>query len=266
MFNVFNDVSDLRDALGHDVKLVVTSGGFDPIHVGHIRCITATAEISRVMTDMTGEVHKTVVIVNGDSFLRSKKGQPFMRLRERAEIVSNIVGVDAVMTWDVPTIFAKGGDRSARSVVPESWVCDELGCKIIFGVGGAGKDQSSSDLTSGKWLDLLDEQRIVNKPWGYELLIVKTDKYAAKILGIHAGKRLSLQYHNVKDETIHVVSGLLEAQIGDVTVFLGPGETVRVKPGVKHRFCASKGFVKLFEVSTPELTDVVRLSDDFGRQ
>ena len=110
----------------------------------------------------------------------------------------------------------------------------------------------------------------VDKPWGYEDIFAHTGYYVGKILFISKGHRLSRQYHEVKDETIYVMSGSLELQIGRkencTTLKLSEGQSFHVTPGTVHRFCAPYGDVKLMEVSTPELDDVVRLEDDYGRE
>lgn len=112
--------------------------------------------------------------------------------------------------------------------------------------------------------------RRVDKPWGHELIWAQTDRYVGKTLVIDAGRRLSLQRHEVKDESILVVSGRLrlwlEADDGVVrTEELGPGAARHVATGRIHRYEAIER-CELMEVSTPELDDVVRLEDDFGRE
>lgn len=112
--------------------------------------------------------------------------------------------------------------------------------------------------------------RRVDKPWGHELIWAHTDRYVGKLLVIETGKRLSLQYHERKDETLLVLSGRLRLELEDDTgalaVYeLGPGEHRRIPVGRRHRFSAVER-VELVEVSTPELDDVVRISDDFGRE
>ena len=112
--------------------------------------------------------------------------------------------------------------------------------------------------------------RQVAKPWGHERIWAETDRYVGKILVIETGKRLSLQRHEVKDESILVLSGRLELTLQDdagaiVVEELGPGDHRRVVTGRIHRFGAIER-CELVEVSTPELDDVVRLEDDFGRQ
>ena len=112
--------------------------------------------------------------------------------------------------------------------------------------------------------------RRVEKPWGHEEIWAVTDRYVGKVLVIEAGKRLSLQKHDVKDESILVVSGrlrlYLEDDAGTVQVMeLGPGEHRHVPTGRIHRYEAIER-TELMEVSTPELDDVIRLEDDFGRE
>jgi mannose-6-phosphate isomerase-like protein (cupin superfamily) len=112
--------------------------------------------------------------------------------------------------------------------------------------------------------------RRVPKPWGYELIWAHTDRYVGKMLVVEAGKRLSLQRHEVKDESIFVVSGRLrlhlEDDAGTVRVEeIGPGDHRHVATGRIHRYEAIER-TELVEVSTPELDDVVRLEDDFGRE
>lgn len=116
-----------------------------------------------------------------------------------------------------------------------------------------------------------NDARRVEKPWGHELIWAHTDRYVGKVIAIDPGKRLSLQYHERKDESLLVIRGTLRLHLEDdageiATHDLGPGEHRRVPVGRKHRFEALDEPVELVEVSTPELDDVVRLSDDFGRE
>ena len=109
----------------------------------------------------------------------------------------------------------------------------------------------------------------VDKPWGYELRFVRTDRYAGKVLFITAGSQLSLQYHDNKDEAFYVQSGTLELVLGkgeeQTVVRMEPGSSRHITPGTIHRFRAVTDTL-LFEVSTPELEDVVRIEDDYGRK
>lgn len=137
---------------GGHVPLVSTSGAYDPCHRGHLQCIHGSALLK-------GDNGLFVVIVNGDGFLMRKKGYVFMPLEERMELVASLRGIDYVVPWDDgsqfvtgaieimrPNIFAKGGDRSTAENVPEYDTCVKVGCHVVFGIGGAEKVQSSSDL------------------------------------------------------------------------------------------------------------------------
>jgi quercetin dioxygenase-like cupin family protein len=108
----------------------------------------------------------------------------------------------------------------------------------------------------------------VDKPWGYELWWARTERYVGKILHITAGHALSLQYHNVKEETIYVYSGRLMFEIQEGERLVGremlPGDRIHVTPSTVHRMIAIED-CDLFEVSTPEVEDVVRLEDRYGR-
>ena len=109
----------------------------------------------------------------------------------------------------------------------------------------------------------------VEKPWGYELHWAKTDRYVGKILHIRAGHALSLQFHRKKDETILLWTGRMRFEIdrgnGPQHLDLEPGQSVHVAPGDVHRMTAIED-CDVFEVSTPELDDVVRLEDRYGRR
>ena len=129
-------------------KVVAISGGFDPIHAGHVRMILEAAKLG----------DRLVVIVNNDEFLIKKKRYVFMAIEERMEIISGIKGVDQVTcaidedqsvckTLEMirPDIFANGGDRKNETDLLEAHTCRSIGCEMVFGVGG-GKIQSSSIL------------------------------------------------------------------------------------------------------------------------
>jgi mannose-6-phosphate isomerase-like protein (cupin superfamily) len=104
----------------------------------------------------------------------------------------------------------------------------------------------------------------VEKPWGYELWFALTDRYCGKILFVKAGEELSLQYHERKDETLFVQSGRVEMRLGDAAEEAGPGRAFHVAPGTVHRIRALEDAFVL-EVSTPEVDDIVRLEDQYGR-
>jgi len=142
----FQEFAKLRPKLG---KVVATSGGFDPIHPGHISCIIDSKKYGDTL----------VVIVNGDAFLTAKKGRPFQNLETRCLIVSGIVGVDYVIPFEIhgdqtvakalealkPDVFTKGGDRLAKAHLPEAEqaAIDKYKIKTVYGVGEDKKWSSS---------------------------------------------------------------------------------------------------------------------------
>ncbi len=106
--------------------------------------------------------------------------------------------------------------------------------------------------------------REVQKPWGYEIWFAHTDKYVGKLLFVKSGHRLSLQYHKIKDETLYLYYGLVEISDGVSVSKLGVGEAIHFPPMTRHRITALKDSL-IFEVSTPEVYDVERIEDDYGR-
>lgn len=111
--------------------------------------------------------------------------------------------------------------------------------------------------------------RTVPKPWGHELIFAENERYAGKILHLEAGHSLSLQYHERKDETFYVLRGEVNLSVevdGRMEELrLAEGESYRIRPGMRHRMRADDR-CDLIEVSSPELDDVVRLQDDYGRE
>lgn len=116
---------------------------------------------------------------------------------------------------------------------------------------------------------MLRDVRKVDKPWGYELIFAHTDRYAGKILHVDAGQALSLQYHEHKDETLYLLRGeyllIVEEEGEMVERRIAAGDCYHVPPGTKHRMVAGEEGCDILEVSTPELDDVVRLEDRYGR-
>lgn len=110
----------------------------------------------------------------------------------------------------------------------------------------------------------------VAKPWGHELRWAITDRYVGKLIHVQAGHQLSLQYHVEKDESIFIVGGVLDLLLEDAggrlqTHRMTAGMSARVPPGRRHRFIAVEE-TDIVEVSSPELDDVVRLEDSYGRE
>lgn len=167
--------------------MVLVSGGFDPLHIGHVRYIQEAAKLGPV-----------TVALNSDAWLKRKKGYAFMSWDERKEILEALEGVKEVIPVDdsdgtvipalealKPEIFAKGGDRNNLNC-KEYPVCQRLGILFVSGVGGMDKPQSSS------WL--------VNRQWGFYEVLGEGEGYKVKKLTILPGKRTSLQKHSMRSE------------------------------------------------------------------
>jgi mannose-6-phosphate isomerase len=113
------------------------------------------------------------------------------------------------------------------------------------------------------------EDSRVEKPWGYELRWAVTDRYLGKVIHINKGEALSLQYHRLKDEYQYVITGTVEMELGGsdgvlTTYRMQAGDTLHITPGTRHRLTAIEDS-DIFEVSTAEIDDVVRLEDRYGR-
>ena len=113
------------------------------------------------------------------------------------------------------------------------------------------------------------EETLVEKPWGYEIRWAVTERYLGKILHVRKGEALSLQYHERKDEWLLVVRGAIDTEIGLDggelrTQRMGEGDSIHLAPGTRHRMTAVED-TDIYEVSTPEMDDVVRLEDRYGR-
>ena len=145
---------NLKSVMGSKKTIVAVSGGFDPVHIGHVRMFNEAKKLGDML----------VVIINNDHWLKKKKGYSFMSESERKEIIDSFSSVDKVVltehvenTEDMsvcealmklkPNIFANGGDRFSHNV-PEVSVCQEIGCEMVFNIGTGGKVQSSSQLVS----------------------------------------------------------------------------------------------------------------------
>ena len=109
--------------------------------------------------------------------------------------------------------------------------------------------------------------KIIEKPWGFELIWASTADYVGKLLHINPKQRLSLQYHEIKEETVYVLSGTLLNYTDESSppMQIPTGQSFHVSPHQVHRFGAGKECVELMEVSTPHLEDVVRIADDYKR-
>ena len=106
---------------------------------------------------------------------------------------------------------------------------------------------------------------ITSKPWGYEILLEHNEDYAVKILHVAPQQSLSLQLHTIKRESMYVLKGDGTIQLGTTARALGLGQIVTIEPGTKHRLLAGPRGIEVLEVSTPELDDLIRITDAYGR-
>lgn len=251
---------------------VAVSGGFDPLHIGHVRMFKE----ARALGD------KLVVIINNDNWLKDKKGFSFMPEKERAELIRSFPFVDRVVVTEhkrgdtdrsvsrtlrkvKPDIFANGGDRG-KTNTPEMDVCKELGIQMAFNVGRGGKIQSSS------WM-IRDAARNVARsvrPWGEFYGWDKGEEWYLKTIYVRPKRRLSLQYHNHRSERWVLVEGDATAVIienGETKkIPLRVGETFIVYKGMTHRLFSKRGGTLVeVAVGTFDEEDIVRLEDDYGR-
>ena len=211
------------------MKVVLVTGGFDPLHSGHIAYLTAAKKLG----------DKLVVGINSDEWLTRKKGKPFMPLRERISIISALSVVDDVLTWDdndnsacgaifklmstsgygQEIIFANGGDRTKENIPEMTTFQDSV--EFVFGVGGKDKKNSSS------WI--LEEYKYPKtiRNWGWYRVLDEQKGYKVKELVIEPGKSLSMQRHEHRAEHWYVLKG--EVTIGTLDVSSDLDDTHKLK-------------------------------------
>ena len=211
------------------MKVVLVTGGFDPLHSGHIAYLTAAKKLG----------DKLVVGINSDEWLTRKKGKPFMPLRERISIISALSVVDDVLTWDdnddsacgaifklmstsgygQDIIFANGGDRTKENIPEMTTFQDSV--EFVFGVGGEDKKNSSS------WI--LEEYKYPKtiRNWGWYRVLDEQKGYKVKELVIEPGKSLSMQRHEHRAEHWYVLKG--EVTIGTLDVSSDLDDTHKLK-------------------------------------
>lgn len=223
-------------------NIIIVSGGFDPIHSGHIAMINNAAQYGQV-----------VVAVNSDEWLARKKGRSFMPFKERVNIIANLKNVYRVISFDdrdntaidainraleeYPTsnvIFANGGDRNDSNVPEQQPFVNNSRVSFLFGVGGEFKMNSSS------WI--LEEWKApkVERPWGWYRVLDKGENWAVKELTILPGKSLSDQRHHHRSEHWHVVSGQVTCDLemdgwAPHTLVTGPKQSMDIEKLMWHR-------------------------------
>lgn len=191
------------------MRIVLVTGGFDPLHSGHIAYFKAAKELGDIL----------YVGVNSDDWLARKKGRPFMPFEERASIIRELSCVDEVIDFDDSdgtaigaiakvlnekkrkdvVIFANGGDRTSDNIPEMTWGFD--GVEFVFGVGGEDKKNSSS------WILKTWSKPTTERAWGKYTVLETGKNWAVKNLEFDVGKSLSDQRHFIRSEHWHVISG-----------------------------------------------------------
>lgn len=222
------------------LNVTLITGGFDPIHSGHLSYIKAASELGQVL----------VVGVNSDEWLARKKGRSFMPINERVHIVQSLKMVDNVILFNdddgsaieaiknvrmlypnAKITFANGGDRTEKNIPEMSVVDDNI--EFVFGVGGQDKKNSSS------WI--LEEWKNPKtiRPWGWYRVLDDKPGYKVKELVIEPGKKLSMQKHSHRNEFWYVLKGactiVTEFNGDSITVNKTVNETYEIQQNVWHQ-------------------------------
>lgn len=215
-------------------KIVIVTGGFDPIHAGHIAYLREAAKLG----------DELIIGLNSDAWLTRKKGAPFMPWKERWAILHELwmttdviafddsdgSAIDAICkvkaVWpDHQVVFANGGDRT-KDNIPEM-VFDDV--EFVFGVGGEDKKNSSS------WI--LQEWKApkTERPWGYYRVLHEVDGTKVKELTVMPGQQLSMQRHAHRSEYWMVTEGECKVEKEYASLFLRKHETMHVRVGDWHQ-------------------------------
>jgi cytidyltransferase-like protein len=226
-------------------RTVIVSGGFDPLHSGHIAYLTAAAKLG----------DRLVVGVNSDGWLICKKGRAFMPLQERLAIIRALSCVDAAISFDDKDgtalklieavralypedklIFANGGDRT-RDNIPEMTA---KGVTFVFGVGGEDKQNSSS------WILREWQAPTVEKLWGHYRVLHEAPGVKVKELVVEPGQKLSMQRHRYRSEHWHIAEGRAVACLESDIAVLDQHDAVEIACGSWH--CLANPFDEVLRV------------------
>ena len=254
----------------YDYALV--SGGFDPVHAGHLRMFQDAKKIS----------HKLILLLNNDDWLTKKKGKPFMNENQRKEILNEFKSISEVIiqtssdksssqaiesfvhnNLNKSICYCNGGDRSNIENILEADICKKLGIDLVFGVGGQEKIESSSQLTKN-YLGNVEK-----RPWGNYHIIAKNTGYQIKEIKVAEGAKLSLQKHKSRSEFWQIVRGKSKITIEESDHYLKEKEHIYIPKNTIHRIeNIGKEELIFIEIQLGENLredDIIRIEDDYGR-
>tara|TARA_B100000768_G_scaffold100252_1_gene93308 strand:- start:1604 stop:2422 length:819 start_codon:yes stop_codon:yes gene_type:complete len=266
-------------------KVALVTGGFDPIHNGHIRYFIEAKKYADIL----------IVGLNSEEWLTRKKGHSFMPWKERAEIIQSLQMVDKVIEFNdddesacdaikiclnsfKKVIFINGGDRQIKNT-PELLEYKDNPCvDFEFGVGGNSKINSSSWILEDSFKNSLKKaanknlssENLSHAPWGtHEIILGSSKGYKVKKINVNPGHQLSLQYHKYRSEHWVIVSGSASVELDGVISNLAKGDHIFIPILSKHRIKnISEELLVFIEVNIGdyiEEDDIVRITDNYGR-
>lgn len=252
------------------MKTIVVSGGFDPVHIGHLHLFEEAKKLGDYL----------IVVLNSDKFLKDKKNFVFMPAKERKQIILGFSCVDEVVdsvdedntvikTLEMLSskrkidIFANGGDRKNNKDIPENEICREHNIELVFDVGG-GKVQSSSDLTN-QFRNYKEK-----RPWGSFENLMKEKDFLVKKLIINQGERISFQFHDHRTEKWTIVRGNGLIKIEKKETKAKRGDSFSINPKEVHSIeNIGKTSLEIIEVQLGNILsedDITRLEDKYDRK
>lgn len=261
-------------------KLIILSGGFDPLHEGHVRMIRNASALGDVL-----------ICLNSDEWLTKKKGKPFLSFESRKAVLENMKGVvnvigfhddehgsacdgiclakDMYGEYYDELVFANGGDRRVDTTPShEQVLCEQIGITVQFGVGGSDKPNSSSWVLKD-WVDFATSREITERPWGNYKVLLDHEVTKVKLLQIDPGQSISLQYHNHRTEQWYCVGGVGEIILRNETMSFKKGDSVFIDKEINHKLSNhSEEPLLVIEVQLGSYfgeDDIVRLEDQYNR-